>query len=231
MNNILITVSGPSGGGKSSVIRKLVNENKGNIMRVSTYTTRPKRSEEESGNQYEFITQEKYDMLNKNESLIAPNKVNGYSYACPVINMNDKKYNEKILLLDIGVKGASELKKRYNNIVSIYIIPPNKERLKNQMVDRDSTRWYRNLRQIKEAEKICDWLVINDKIDVTTSEIKTIAEIIMEYRTDIRLMDIQSVRKLYKFNMYNEKNKKFLEGFYNEKDDKIKEKIDKEEVL
>lgn len=82
MDNLLVVISGPSGGGKGTIINKLLSRNPSQYIRVSTYTTRPKRRDEELKGQYHFITQERYDSLNSQGRLMAKNIVDGYSYRC-----------------------------------------------------------------------------------------------------------------------------------------------------
>lgn len=84
--------------------------------------------------------------------------------------------------MDIGVKGAKELKKRYPNIISIYIIPPDITKLVSQMKNRSINRLKRNENQIEQALEICDWLVINDDLDIAVSEIEKIMKSIKKYR-------------------------------------------------
>lgn len=88
----------------------------------------------------------------------------------------------KVLIMDMGVKGAKELKKRYYNIISIYIIPPNITKLVSQMENRNMSRLKRNKKQIEEAVETCDWLIINDDLDIAVSEIERIIKNIKKYR-------------------------------------------------
>lgn len=80
MNNLLVVISGPSGGGKGTIINELISRNKDEYKRISTYTTRGKRPDEEESKQYHFITQEEYDELDSKGKLIAKNKVDGECY-------------------------------------------------------------------------------------------------------------------------------------------------------
>jgi guanylate kinase len=79
MNNLLVVISGPSGGGKGTIINKLLSRNDPEYERVSTFTTRPRRNNEEDG-QYRFISNEEYEYLDSKGLLIAKNIVDGYYY-------------------------------------------------------------------------------------------------------------------------------------------------------
>ena len=80
MNNLLVVISGPSGGGQSTIIKELLSRDTTHYRRISTFTTRPKRPNEVDGAQYHFITQERYDRLDSKGLLIAKNVVDGYNY-------------------------------------------------------------------------------------------------------------------------------------------------------
>lgn len=80
MNNLLVVVSGPSGGGKGTIINKVLSRNEEDTKRISTFTTRPKRPNESENEQYHFINQQLYDKLEEQGLLMAKSKVDGYSY-------------------------------------------------------------------------------------------------------------------------------------------------------
>ena len=82
LNNLLVIVSGPSGGGKGTIVDNLLSRNTQEYKRVSTFTTRPRRQSERDSKQYNFTTQEKYDRLFSQGRLMACSKVDGFSYRC-----------------------------------------------------------------------------------------------------------------------------------------------------
>ena len=82
LNNLLVIVSGPSGGGKGTIVDNLLSRNTQEYKRVSTFTTRPRRQSERDSKQYNFTTQENYDRLFSQGRLMACSKVDGFSYRC-----------------------------------------------------------------------------------------------------------------------------------------------------
>lgn len=80
MDNMLVVISGPSGGGKGTIINSLLKKDSKKYLRVSTYTTRPRREGEALNEQYQFISKELFDKLDSQNKLIAKNLVDGYSY-------------------------------------------------------------------------------------------------------------------------------------------------------
>ena len=82
LNNLLVIVSGPSGGGKGTIVDNLLSRNTQEYKRVSTFTTRPRRQSERDSKQYNFTTQENYDRLFSQGRLMACSKVDAFSYRC-----------------------------------------------------------------------------------------------------------------------------------------------------
>ena len=82
LNNLLVRVSGPRGGGKGTIVDNLLSRNTQEYKRVSTFTTRPRRQSERDSKQYNFTTQENYDRLFSQGRLMACSKVDGFSYRC-----------------------------------------------------------------------------------------------------------------------------------------------------
>lgn len=118
--------------------------------------------------------------------------------------------------MDMGVKGAKEFKQKYKNAIFIYVIPPTKERLLEQMKDRNPSRLQRSKAQLPQTYEVCDWLVINDNLDDTAAEIERIMHIVKEHAHDFKSLDEDTVRFLFSHNFHNPKNKEFLEKFYGE---------------
>lgn len=218
MDNLLVVISGPSGGGKSTIIKELLSRNEQDYRRISTFTTRPRRPNEVDRGQYHFITQERYDRLDEKGLLVAKNTVDGYSYGAPLIDMNAFENRGKFLIMDMGVSGAEELKKIYRNGIFVYIIPPSQERLLSQMGTRGPERFVRSKKQIKRVKDVCDWLVINDDLDTAVSQIQRIMHTIKEYSPNFESVDEETMRFLYDRNFHNKDNVDFLDGFYHTRD-------------
>lgn len=176
----LLVVSGPSGVGKGTVLHDLMNTQKNLVYSVSA-TTRNKRDGEIEGVSYFYKTHEEFkQMIDKDEFLEYAEVHNNY-YGTPK-EFVDRKINEgKIVVLEIDVQGAVNVKKNTDNAVFIFLAPPSLSELKNRIVGRgteteqDINVRMKNARKELEYIKYYDYLVINDHIN---SAINSVNEII-----------------------------------------------------
>ncbi|MDU5534736.1 MAG: guanylate kinase [Anaerococcus sp.] len=176
----LLVISGPSGVGKGTVLHDLMNTQKNLVYSVSV-TTREKRDGEVEGVSYFYKSHEEFkNMIDEGQFLEYAHVHNNY-YGTPK-EFVDKKINEgKIVVLEIDVQGAVNVKKNTENAVFIFLAPPSLSELKNRIVGRgtetenDINLRMKNARKELEYIKYYDYLVINDHIN---SAINSVNEII-----------------------------------------------------
>lgn len=211
INNILVTFTGASGAGKSTIIKELVQRNPQKYLQIPTYTTRALRLGEKQGEQHYFIQKEEYQKLKEKEKMLACSTVENEFYGVPKIDLNNPIYKDKFVIIDIGAKGVRQLKKTYKNVISIYIMPPTPERIKQ---NRNQNRLQRSIEQIKYAKEFCSWLVINEDLENAISDIEKMLQIIHKSGENIERISKKDIEFLYKKSMKNSENKDFLENFY-----------------
>ena len=135
----LIIITGPSGVGKGTVVKELLDKDKDIWLSVSA-TTRSPRMGEKNGENYYFISDEKFkDMIDKKEFLEWA-KFAGNYYGTPLSTVNEKIEMGFIVLLEIDVEGAKQIKEKFPEALSIFLLPPSKEELEKRIRKRGTEK-------------------------------------------------------------------------------------------
>ncbi len=174
-----IVISSPSGGGKSTIIKRLLEKDKNLTYSVSA-TTRPPRGDERNGEAYWFLSREEFIEKRDHGDLLEWEEVYGDFYGTP------KKFTEVAVtagldvLFDLDVKGALKLKQSYPDALLIFLMPPSLEILERRLQQRgteDNSQLQRRLTEAKieceQASKF-DYVVVNDNLEETVSKIEQI---------------------------------------------------------
>lgn len=176
----LLVVSGPSGVGKGTVLHDLMNTQKNLVYSVSA-TTRNKRDGEIEGVSYFYKTHDEFKQMIDDDEFLEYAKVHNNYYGTPKEFVQRKINEGKIVVLEIDVQGAVNVKQNTENAVFIFLAPPSLSELKNRIVGRgteteqDINVRMKNARKELEYIKYYDYLVINDHIN---SAINSVNEII-----------------------------------------------------
>jgi len=178
MNKIFI-LSGPSGSGKSTLVRLLTQ--KYNFLNFSvSQTTRKKRDNETDSVEYYFVSRDKFIGMIKNEEFAEWAEVHGELYGTSLNEINFKSTGEKILILDIDVKGAEIIKNKFPNSMLVFIMPPGMVELRNRIKKREKELTSDFLKRIKTAEEeitrsgFYDHIVVNDDLEESFAEFEGI---------------------------------------------------------
>ena len=133
---VMLVLSSPSGAGKSSICKSLMSLDKNLSLSVST-TTRKKRPNEKSGEDYIFVSTEEFEnMLSNNNFLEYANVFDNY-YGTVKSLVDNKINNGQDLIFDIDWQGAQQLREKMReNVVSIFILPPSKKELERRLKSR-----------------------------------------------------------------------------------------------
>ncbi|MFC3207809.1 guanylate kinase [Aquamicrobium soli] len=177
---LMLVLSSPSGAGKSTIARNLIETDPGFELSVSV-TTRPRRGSEIDGIHYHFRTQREFDIMRDNDELLEWAEVHGNFYATPREAAEKAMAEGRDMLFDIDWQGAKQLKEKMRgDIVSIFILPPSmkelKARLKRRAEDQEAaieTR-LKNARTEIEHWTEYDFVVVNDDLDRAFSQVKAI---------------------------------------------------------
>ena len=172
----LIILTGPSGVGKGTVVKEILDKDKNICLSVSATTRSPRKGEKEGENYY-FLSVEKFkEMINKNLFLEWA-KFAGNYYGTPLSFVKDKIEEGFIVLLEIEVEGAKQIKDKYPESLSIFILPPSKEELERRIRNRGTEkeeainrRLSRSTYEIASSDEF-DFKVTNRDVDETAERI------------------------------------------------------------
>ena len=173
-----ITISAPSGSGKTTLCKALQLVEPEIEWSIS-YTTREKRSIEENGVDYFFISEEEFEDLIIQGHFVEWQNVHGFYYGTSLNNLRNAINNDKIMLIEMDVKGSMSIKKLFpDQTFSIFIMPPSisqlRERLRSRGTDserRINIRLKRFQEEMEFREKF-DYVMINEDLDLAKIELQ-----------------------------------------------------------
>ena len=135
----LIIITGPSGVGKGTIVKEILDKDKDIWLSISA-TTRKPRMGEKNGVNYYFISDERFkDMIDKKEFLEWAQFAGNY-YGTPLSTVNEKIEMGFIVLLEIEVEGAKQIKEKFPEALSIFLLPPSKEELEKRIRNRGTEK-------------------------------------------------------------------------------------------
>lgn len=168
---LMLVLSSPSGAGKSTIARNLLESDKSFELSVSV-TTRARRGSEIDGMHYHFRSTREFEMLRDNEELLEWAEVHGNFYATPREPAEEAMAAGNDMLFDIDWQGAQQLRdKMRGDIVSIFILPPSMRELKSRLTRRAEDNAdviearLKNARVEIEHWREYDYVVVNDDLD------------------------------------------------------------------
>ncbi|HAE05229.1 MAG TPA: guanylate kinase [Richelia sp.] len=174
----LIVLTGPSGVGKGTLMRSLIEKHPELYYSVSA-TTRAPRFGEVDGKDYHFISRQKFEQLIAQEEFLEWAEFAGNYYGTLRKCVLDKINISKLVLLEIEVEGAKQIRKTFPEVLSIFILPPSvkelERRLRSRAQDSDDAvaqRLICSQREIKAAHEF-DLQIVNDKLDVTLKKLES----------------------------------------------------------
>jgi guanylate kinase len=183
--SIVYIVSAPSGSGKSTLVNELFKMVRNLDFSIS-YTTRAPRGSEQNGKQYFFVSRQEFEaMIAADEFLeyaevYGDERVRGEYYGTARRFLAEAEARGNDLLLDIDVQGASQVKQKIPDAVSIFILPPDREklewRLRNRGEDSDAVirrRLDTARREIENYSKY-DYILVNKVIEQSADQLKDI---------------------------------------------------------
>ncbi len=176
-DGIVVILSSPSGAGKTTLVKKIAQEN--NFKISISYTTRKPRTNEQNGKDYFFISEEEFENLIKNKQFLEYAKVFENYYGSSKSQVFENLNKGENVIFDIDWQGTEQIKKQKLNykLITFFILPPSKLELFSRLKNRDmkdknivEERMKQFNEDIEQWENY-DFVVINDDLEKCYNEI------------------------------------------------------------
>jgi len=175
----LLVVSAPSGGGKTTLSKKLI-ESLPHMKYSVSFTTRKPRSDETNGKDYYFVSHKRFQNMKKKGVFAEWALVHGNYYGTTLKSIKDAFKSGKDLVLDIDVQGAKKIRRKFKNSIMVFVTPSSLQELERRLKKRKSNspeeikkRLKAALKEIKSIPEY-DYLLINDDFNSALSGLKAI---------------------------------------------------------
>lgn len=175
----LIIISGPSGSGKDTVLKKLFEKMPEIEFSISS-VSRAMREGEIQGEKYNFITRAEFEKMIADDALLEYNVYCDNYYGTPKAPVEKCIASGGEIILEVDVNGAANVRKNCPDNFSVFIAPPSFEVLRNRLINRGTETAEvieKRLAQAKnelDRAKEYDYIVVNDDLDVAVDELKNI---------------------------------------------------------
>lgn len=186
---LLLVLSSPSGAGKTTISRRLFDED-GKLALSVSVTTRTRRPSEVDGKHYHFITRAKFDDMVAKGELLEHATVFEHCYGTPRAPVTKALEAGQDIISDVDWQGTQQLKQNLpDDVVAIFILPPSVEALKERLQTRaqDSEEVVR-ARMAKSSDEMSHWaeydyVVVNDDLDEAVRQVRAILDAERKRRT------------------------------------------------
>ncbi len=177
----LFIVSSPSGGGKTTLIRRLLANPPGEALRFSvSHTTRPMREGEADGREYHFISASEFEKMARHGDFLEHNEVHGNFYGTAKSEVLPRLAGGDDVVLDIDVQGARDIRAALPEAVSIFIVPSSaaqlERRLRRRGLDGEDAIRKRLINAAKEVGEAEDfqYVIVNDDLERAGLELESV---------------------------------------------------------
>ncbi|MDP2942140.1 MAG: guanylate kinase [Candidatus Omnitrophota bacterium] len=176
---IIFVISAPSGGGKTSLVKALLKKD-ANLTHPVSFTTRPPRRKEKNGRDYHFISDEEFKKRLTKGDFLEWSRPFGQRYATPSAAILRSIRRGRNVVLNLDVRGASFIKKKFKDAVLIYVLPPSLNALRKRLIGRSTDDSREITKRFRLAKKDIanlnkyDYAVVNDKFGEAVSDLQAI---------------------------------------------------------
>lgn len=177
----LFVIAAPSGAGKTTLVKALLDRNPGLEFSVS-YTTREKRKAEVEGRDYFFVDESEFLRLRDEGELLESALVFGHRYGTGRGQVQRHLDQGKHVILEIDWQGARQVRESMPDCITIFILPPSRAELERRLRDRRTDSEEVIARRLSEARGDMthwdefDFVIVNDDLDTAVAELEAIVE-------------------------------------------------------
>ncbi len=176
----LFTISAPSGAGKTSLVKALLDRRAGSIEVSVSHSTRPIRPGEIDGKAYHFVSLERFEEMVANDEFLEHAQVFDNLYGTARASVEQLLASGRDVILEIDWQGARQVKAKMPETVSIFILPPSREELEQRLRARGTDDEQTIARRMRDADREmshypdAEYLVINDDFDRALLDLEAI---------------------------------------------------------
>jgi guanylate kinase len=174
-----VVLSAPSGAGKTTIAKALVERGEDVVFSVSA-TTRPPRDHEVDGVDYHFLSEPDFRTMIEADEFVEWAEVHGHLYGTSRKALRDAQEQGRFLILDVDVQGAMQVREQVADAGLVFVLPPSADALRERLRDRGTegedtlTRRLKNARGELEKASEFDYVVVNEKLDQAIDEVRGI---------------------------------------------------------
>jgi guanylate kinase len=178
---MVLVITAPSGSGKTTIYKKLLNR-RSDLRFCVSHTSRPPRGDEKEGVDYHFISTEEFQRKIESRDFVEWARVHGELYGTDRQSLKACRQAGRVCILDVDVQGAGAIRSAVPDAVAVFIRPPSLEELRRRLLSRgteteESVRLrLENANKELEMGKAFDYIVVNDEVERAASEIETIVD-------------------------------------------------------
>ena len=178
---VLFVVSSPSGGGKGTLIQRVLKELP-NLSYSISYTTRAPRNGEVAGREYFFVTPEEFEHRIAAGEFLEWARVHGKLYGTSRHQVSREIFEGRDIILEVDVQGAASVRELVSDSVSIFILPPSVETLRHRLMARGTDSPEELDLRLKHAPEelrqyeLFDYVIINDEVEKAATQLRCIVQ-------------------------------------------------------
>jgi guanylate kinase len=195
MTGLLFVISAPSGAGKTTICKAIL-EKFPDIRQSVSYTTRQARAGERDGVDYHFVSHERFQQMIDAGAFVEWAEVYGNRYGTAWAGLETLRAQGFDVILDVDTQGAANIRSRFRNAISVFVLPPSLEALAERLRARGTEQGSQLEHRLAKARSVVsqaasfDYVIVNDDVGWATADLEAIIRA-ERLRTRVRLPHVK----------------------------------------